>query len=58
MKANQDHMKVMKKMMTLCLNVKEYGVFIDPDGERNGKTLTISISKFQPFQILITPKTL
>jgi hypothetical protein len=37
MKANQAHMKVMKKVVTFCVNTKEYGVLIDPDGEWNGK---------------------
>jgi hypothetical protein len=38
MKANQAHMKVMKKVMTFCVNTKEYRVLVDPDGEWNGRT--------------------
>jgi hypothetical protein len=38
MKANKAHMKVMKKLMTFCVNTKEYGILVDLDGEWNGKT--------------------
>jgi hypothetical protein len=38
MKANQAHMKVMKKVMTFCVNTKEFGILVDPDGEWNGRT--------------------
>jgi hypothetical protein len=38
MKTYQAHRKVMKKVMTFCLNTKGYGIFNDPDGEWNGKT--------------------
>jgi hypothetical protein len=50
MKANQGHMKVMKKMMTFCVNTKEYGIFIDPDGEWKEKT-----NNNQQFDFVVEP---
>jgi hypothetical protein len=37
MKANQAHLKVMKKVMTFCVNTKEHGITINPTGNWNGK---------------------
>jgi hypothetical protein len=37
MKANQANLKAMKKVMTLCVNTKEHGIFVDPKGDWNRK---------------------
>jgi hypothetical protein len=36
MKANQAHLKVMKKVMSFCVNKKEHGISINPTGNWNG----------------------
>ena len=37
MKANQTNLKAMKKVVTLCVNTKEHGIFVDPKGYWKGK---------------------
>jgi hypothetical protein len=37
MKANNPHMKAMKRVMTYCVNTRDYGMLINPKGEWNGK---------------------
>jgi hypothetical protein len=37
MKANQAYLKVMKKVVTSCVNTEKHGIIINPTGNRNGK---------------------
>jgi hypothetical protein len=37
MKANQANLKAMKKVMTFCVNTKDHGIFVNPDGYCNRK---------------------
>jgi hypothetical protein len=37
MKAKQAHLKVMKKVITFCVNTKDHGIIVYPTGAWNGK---------------------
>jgi hypothetical protein len=56
MKANKANLKAMKKVMTFCVNMKDHGIFVNPDGYGNGKAEKDYYLKSSEHRILIMPK--